>query len=156
MIMVTGGAGFIGSVLQAALAQRGHDTVVVDWLGSGGKWRNLAAHPPARIVPPEGLDAYLATEPPIEAIFHLGAISALAGLREEAEAVVRARIDEAVRRLDLVKREELEAVSEMAANARAGQEAAELKLQVVLERLDALEARLAAAPPAQMGDDAGA
>jgi BMFP domain-containing protein YqiC len=85
-----------------------------------------------------------------------GAISALAGLREEAEAVVRARIDEAVRRLDLVKREELEAVSEMAANARAGQEAAELKLQVVLERLDALEARLAAAPPAQMGDDAGA
>jgi ADP-L-glycero-D-manno-heptose 6-epimerase len=75
MIMVTGGAGFIGSVLQAALAQRGHDTVVVDWLGSGGKWRNLAAHPPARIVPPEGLDAYLATEPPIEAIFHLGAIS---------------------------------------------------------------------------------
>jgi ADP-L-glycero-D-manno-heptose 6-epimerase len=75
MIMVTGGAGFIGSVLQAALTQRGHETVVVDWLGSGGKWRNLAAHPPARIVPPEGLDAFLATEPPIEVVFHLGAIS---------------------------------------------------------------------------------
>jgi BMFP domain-containing protein YqiC len=82
-----------------------------------------------------------------------GAISALAGLREEAEAVVRARIDEAVRRLDLVKREELEAVAELAANARAGQEAAEAKLQVALARLDAL---LAPAPPAQMGDDAGA
>jgi BMFP domain-containing protein YqiC len=85
-----------------------------------------------------------------------GAISALAGLREEAEAVVRARIDEAVRRLDLVRREELEAVSELAANARAGQEAAEAKLQVVLARLDALEARLAPQPPAQMDDDAGA
>jgi BMFP domain-containing protein YqiC len=85
-----------------------------------------------------------------------GAISALAGLREEAEAVVRARIDEAVRRLDLVKREELEAVQELAANARAGQEAAETKLQVVLERLNALEARLAEPPPAQMGDDAEA
>ncbi len=85
-----------------------------------------------------------------------GAISALAGLREEAEAVVRARIDEAVRRLDLVRREELEAVAELAANARAGQEAAEAKLEVVLARLDALEARLQVPPQAQMGDDAGA
>jgi ADP-L-glycero-D-manno-heptose 6-epimerase len=75
MIMVTGGAGFIGSNLQAALTRRGLETVVVDWLGSAGKWRNLAAHPPARIVPPEALDAFLATEPPLEAIFHLGAIS---------------------------------------------------------------------------------
>jgi BMFP domain-containing protein YqiC len=85
-----------------------------------------------------------------------GAISALAGLREEAEAVVRARIDEAVRRLDLVRREELEAVQELAANARAGQEAAEAKLQVVLARLDALEARFASQPPAQSGVDTGA
>jgi ADP-L-glycero-D-manno-heptose 6-epimerase len=75
MIMVTGGAGFIGSNLHAALVRRGLETVVVDWLGSAGKWRNLAAHPPARIVPPEALDAFLATEPPLAAIFHLGAIS---------------------------------------------------------------------------------
>src|SRR5450755_1513355 len=46
-----------------------------------------------------------------------GALSALAGLREEAEALVRARLDEAIRRLDLVKREELEALAELAANA---------------------------------------
>ncbi len=87
-----------------------------------------------------------------------GAISALAGLREEAEALVRARTDEAIRRLDLVRREELEAVSEMAANARAGQEAAEAKLAAVLARLDALEARLAGAPPPgpHLSDDAGA
>ena len=75
MIMVTGGAGFIGSVVQSALAGRDVETVVVDWLGSGDKWRNLAAHPPSRIVAPEALDAYLATHPPIEAIIHLGAIS---------------------------------------------------------------------------------
>jgi len=74
-MMVTGGAGFIGSNLQAALALRGQETVVVDWLGSGTKWRNLAGHPPARIVSPDGLDDFLATHPPIEAIFHLGAIS---------------------------------------------------------------------------------
>ncbi len=75
MIIVTGGAGFIGSFLQAELAARGHETVVVDWLGCEGKWRNLSRHPPARVIPPEGLDAFLATNPPVEAVFHLGAIS---------------------------------------------------------------------------------
>jgi BMFP domain-containing protein YqiC len=72
-----------------------------------------------------------------------GAISALAGLREEIEALARARIDEGIRRLDLVKREELDAVMELAANARAGQEAAETKLDDVLQRLAELEVRVA-------------
>ena len=72
-----------------------------------------------------------------------GALSALAGLREEAEALARARIDEAIRRLDLVRREELDAMAELAANARAGQEAAETQLREVLERLAALEVRVA-------------
>jgi len=66
-----------------------------------------------------------------------GALSALVGVREEAEAMVRARLDEAIRRLDLVRREELDALAELAANARAGQEAAE-------DRIAALEARIAA------------
>ena len=65
-----------------------------------------------------------------------GAVSALIGLRDEAEALVRARVDEALRRLDVVRREEFEAVAEMAARAREGQEAAEA-------RLAAIEARLA-------------
>jgi BMFP domain-containing protein YqiC len=72
-----------------------------------------------------------------------GAISALAGLREEAEAMIRARTDELIQRLDLVRREELEAVHELAANARAGQEAAEANLAQLETRLKALEARLA-------------
>ena len=73
-----------------------------------------------------------------------GAISALAGLREEVEALARARIDETIRRLDLVKREELDAMAELAANARAGQEAAEAQLRDVTQRLTALESRVAA------------
>jgi hypothetical protein len=73
-----------------------------------------------------------------------GAISALAGLREEAESVFRARIDDTIRRLDLVRREELDAMSEVAANARAGQEAAETKLTAMETRLAALEARVSA------------
>ncbi len=75
MIMVTGGAGFIGSILHGALQRRGLETVVVDHLGHSGKWRNLAAHPPSRLIPPEQLDEFLAEDPPIEMIFHLGAIS---------------------------------------------------------------------------------
>ena len=66
-----------------------------------------------------------------------GALSALAGLREEAESTMRARAEEVIRKLDLVRREDLEAVQEMAANARAAQAAMEA-------RLTALEARLAA------------
>jgi ADP-L-glycero-D-manno-heptose 6-epimerase len=76
MILVTGGAGFIGSNLQAALAARGHETIVVDWLGQEDKWRNLAKHPPAKIIPPPELDSFLESRPPLEMVFHLGAISA--------------------------------------------------------------------------------
>lgn len=44
MIVVTGGAGFIGSALVWKLNQRGiDDIVIVDRLGSAEKWRNLVA-----------------------------------------------------------------------------------------------------------------
>jgi ADP-L-glycero-D-manno-heptose 6-epimerase len=76
MIVITGGAGFIGSILQAALVARGHETIVVDRLRSAGKWRNLRHHPPVRLLRPEELDGFLAGHPPVEMIFHLGAISA--------------------------------------------------------------------------------
>jgi len=75
MILITGGTGFIGSYLQAELAARGHETVVIDWLGDAGKWRNIARHPPARVIAPEALEAFLAEEPAIEMVYHLGAIS---------------------------------------------------------------------------------
>ena len=76
MILITGGAGFIGSNLQAALARRGHETVVVDRLGSDGKWRNLANHPPARVVPPDGTGR-VPGRPTRRwrSVFHLGAVS---------------------------------------------------------------------------------
>jgi ADP-L-glycero-D-manno-heptose 6-epimerase len=75
MILVTGGAGFIGSNLQAALARRGLETIVVDTLGCKGKWLNLAKHAPERIIQPDALDAYLETRPALEMVFHLGAVS---------------------------------------------------------------------------------
>src|SRR5438270_11650429 len=75
MIMVTGGAGFIGSNLHAALAERGEETVIVDRLGSRDKWRNLAKHPPSRIIHPGALEDFLDSHPPLEVVVHLGAIS---------------------------------------------------------------------------------
>ena len=78
-----------------------------------------------------------------------GALSALVGIREEIEAVIRARIEDKIRRLDLVRREELDAVQELAANARAGQEAAEAKLAELEARLAALEASTRAAGPTE-------
>jgi BMFP domain-containing protein YqiC len=81
-----------------------------------------------------------------------GAMSALAGLREEIEALARSRIDEAIRRLELVRREEFDAMTELAANARAGQEAAEAKLQDIQQRVAALEVRVAALETQKAGE----
>jgi ADP-L-glycero-D-manno-heptose 6-epimerase len=75
MILVTGGAGFIGSNLQAALYAAGREIVLADRLGSGEKWRNLRNHPPQALIDPEGLDDFLDRHPPLETIVHLGAIS---------------------------------------------------------------------------------
>jgi len=61
----------------------------------------------------------------------------LAGVRDELESLVRAQIDEVLRRLSVVKREEFEAVQELATRAREAAAAAE-------SRISALEARIAA------------
>ncbi len=77
MIVITGGAGFIGSNLVAALSGRGVTNIVVcDHLGSADKWCNLAKHEVAEIVPPSALMRFLdANAFAVETVFHLGAIS---------------------------------------------------------------------------------
>ncbi len=57
-----------------------------------------------------------------------GALSAISGMREELAALVRARVDEAVRRLDLVKREDFEAMAELAQRAKSDAEALAVRL----------------------------
>src|SRR5881296_810499 len=74
MLLVTGGAGFIGSNVVAALNDAGRDVVVCDVLGHDGKWRNLAKRRLADIVPPAELMDWLKGRK-LEAIIHLGAIS---------------------------------------------------------------------------------
>ena len=75
MLLVTGGAGFIGSNVAAALNDAGRsDVVVSDFLGHDGKWRNLAKRQLADIVPPAQLNDWLKGRK-LEAVVHLGAIS---------------------------------------------------------------------------------
>lgn len=64
-----------------------------------------------------------------------GAMSGLSGLRHEIEMRGREQIERILARMDLVKREEFEAVKAMAAKAREEQE-------LLAERLAELEKRL--------------
>ncbi len=76
MILITGGAGFIGSNVVAALAERGERLVISDRLGSAGKWHNLKKHELDDIVAPEDLPAYLDSPgSAVTAVIHMGAIS---------------------------------------------------------------------------------
>lgn len=75
MLLVTGGAGFIGSNVVAALNDAGRsDIVVCDLLGRDGKWRNLAKRQLMDIVPPDQFTDWLKGRR-LDAVIHLGAIS---------------------------------------------------------------------------------
>jgi ADP-L-glycero-D-manno-heptose 6-epimerase len=76
-ILVTGGAGFIGSNMARAFAADGWRVVVADWFGTGAKWKNLAGVLLDDILRPEDTLAWLAAHHRrVEAIIHMGAISA--------------------------------------------------------------------------------
>ena len=79
MIVVTGGAGFIGSNIVARLTGRdAADIVVCDRLEDAalGKWKNLAKHPISDFWSPEELFEKLERHADrIDAIVHMGAIS---------------------------------------------------------------------------------
>jgi ADP-L-glycero-D-manno-heptose 6-epimerase len=75
MLLVTGGAGFIGSNVVAALNEAGRtDIAVNDIFGSDGKWRNLSKRQLADVVPPAQLFSWLEGRK-LDAVIHLGAIS---------------------------------------------------------------------------------
>jgi len=96
VILVTGGAGFIGSNVVAALAGRGERVVVCDHLGAGDKWRNIARHEIHDLIQPSRCLDWLAShDAQVKAVIHMGAISATteADADRLADANVRLSLD---------------------------------------------------------------
>ncbi len=76
MIIVTGATGFIGSNIVADLNARGRtDVLLVDDLGTHGKWKNVAKRRFLDIVDYRELDQLLPTLDRADAVFHMGANS---------------------------------------------------------------------------------
>jgi ADP-L-glycero-D-manno-heptose 6-epimerase len=75
-ILVTGGAGFIGSHVVRALELIDREVVVCDRLRDGGKWQNIGKRTPSEIVNPDALGEYLKRDGrTLTGVIHLGAIS---------------------------------------------------------------------------------
>lgn len=77
-----------------------------------------------------------------------GAMGAMAGMRGELETLFRQRMERFIADLDLVQRDDFEAVRVMAARARDLQEDFAIRLGSLESRLAALEARVAGTPAA--------
>jgi ADP-L-glycero-D-manno-heptose 6-epimerase len=76
MIIVTGATGFIGSNIVADLNARGRtDLLLVDDLGTQGKWKNIAKRRFVDLVDYRELGTLLPTLDRADAVFHMGANS---------------------------------------------------------------------------------
>lgn len=67
------------------------------------------------------------------------AAGAAQGLRQEAETVFRSQAERFLADMDLVKREDFDAVQEMASNARIENEALRSEIEALEKRVAALE-----------------
>lgn len=77
LVIVTGGAGFIGSNIARGLAEDGLRVIVCDWLERDGKWRNIRDILLEDVIAPEALLPFLERESGrVRSVIHMGAISA--------------------------------------------------------------------------------
>jgi ADP-L-glycero-D-manno-heptose 6-epimerase len=98
MLLVTGGAGFIGSNVVAALNEAGRtDVVVNDVLGTDEKWRNLSKRRVADVVGTADLLRWLEGRK-LDAVIHMGAISDTTA--RDADLVIENNFRTSLRLLD--------------------------------------------------------
>ncbi|WP_417819637.1 accessory factor UbiK family protein [Terasakiella sp.] len=65
-----------------------------------------------------------------------GAVSTLTGVREEIDGLIRQQIERVMAEMDVVPREEFDAVKAMAAKARAEQDALNVRIAALEEALE--------------------
>ncbi|MBV9862534.1 MAG: accessory factor UbiK family protein [Alphaproteobacteria bacterium] len=82
-----------------------------------------------------------------------GALSTLSGVRSEIEGRLRDQLERVLAGMDLVSREEFEAVKEMAAKARSEQDVLQQRVAVLEARLAGADSAAAAAPIELAGPD---
>src|ERR1700761_7480688 len=91
MHVVTGGAGFIGSNVVAALCERGQEVVVCDWFREDERWRNVAKHAIVDVILPESLQGWLEHHADsVESVIHMGANSSTT--ETDVDLIVRQNI----------------------------------------------------------------
>nr|WP_309101230.1 NAD-dependent epimerase/dehydratase family protein [Fredinandcohnia onubensis] len=96
-ILVTGGAGFIGSHLVERLLEKGHDVTCLDDLSTGMKsfLSHVMNHPKFKFVNGSGLDRSLLKEliENCETVFHLAAVLGVKNTVENPLKVIEGNID---------------------------------------------------------------
>jgi BMFP domain-containing protein YqiC len=80
-----------------------------------------------------------------------GALGTLTGIRSEVETRLKEQLERMLQRMNLVRREEFEAVQAMAQKARLAQEQLETRLAALEARLAAVETRPPLATPEPPG-----
>ena len=98
MIVVTGGAGFIGSNVVAALEEEGRGPVsVVDRLGGDDKWKNLRRRELDELVDPSTTFDFLERRKgDVRHVIHMGAISATTETDADLVVDTNVRLSQAV------------------------------------------------------------
>ncbi len=89
-VLVTGGAGFIGSNIARHLAKNGYDVTICDRFQHTEKWRNLSSTQIHALVMPEALAQKLESER-FDVVVHMGAISATT--ETDVDLIVRTNIE---------------------------------------------------------------
>lgn len=84
-----------------------------------------------------------------------GAFGAVAGLRTEVESLVKQRLERLLAGMDLVPREEFDAVKAMAARARSEQEDLAIRVAELEAKVRRLEERAGATAPDEATADRG-
>jgi ADP-L-glycero-D-manno-heptose 6-epimerase len=99
MILLTGGAGFIGSNIAADLNDAGvADIVIADTLGVDEKWRNIAKRRFHDFIFPGEIEAFLGGRSDVSAVIHMGAISSTTA--RDGDEIIRANFRSSTRLWD--------------------------------------------------------